>query len=198
MRQLFSVIALLMAGGLTGAILEGQPETQAAGASLYDEIYRPQFHFSAKKNWLNDPNGLVYYRGEYHLFFQHNPKGIEWGNMTWGHAVSSDLLHWQQLDNALLPDHLGTMFSGSAVVDWDNTAGLQTGDEKVIVCIYTSAGKPFTQSIAFSNDRGRNWKKYDRNPVLKHIAGANRDPNAIWAEAPKEWVTGRKRDAPAS
>src|SRR5207247_550635 len=102
---------------------------------VYHETYRPQFHFTAMKTWPNDPNGLVYYRGEYHLFFQHNPMGINWGNMTWGHAVSPDLLHWVQLDNALSPDRLGTIFSGSAVVDWDNTAGLQTGDEKVIVCI---------------------------------------------------------------
>jgi sucrose-6-phosphate hydrolase SacC (GH32 family) len=131
---------------------------------------------------------LVYYGGEYHLFFQHNPDGINWGNMTWGHAVSSDLLHWRQLENALSPDRLGTIFSGSAIVDGDNTAGFQTGAEKAIVCIYTSAGKPFTQSIAFSNDRGRTWQKYEHNPVLQHVAGDNRDPKVIWHEPSKKWI----------
>lgn len=173
---------------LSGALSAAQPEKKPAGENLYNETYRPQFHFTARKNWLNDPNGLVYYQGEYHLFFQHNPQGIDWGNMTWGHAVSPDLLHWEQLDNALTPDRLGTIFSGSAVVDWDNTSGLQTGSEKVIVCIYTSAGKPFTQSIAFSNDRGRIWKKYDHNPVLQHIASDNRDPKVIWHEPTKQWI----------
>jgi fructan beta-fructosidase len=175
----------LLIGGLSGTPCAAQPQKPE---NVYNETYRPQFHFTAMKNWHNDPNGLVYYRGEYHLFFQHNPMGINWGNMTWGHAVSPDLLHWEQLGNALAPDHLGTIFSGSAVLDWDNTAGLQTGDEKVIVCIYTSAGKPFTQSIAFSNDRGRTWKKYDHNPVLKHIVGDNRDPKVIWHEPTKKWI----------
>ncbi len=162
--------------------------------TLYDETYRPQFHFSPKKNWTNDPNGLVYYDGEYHLFFQHNPTGINWGNMTWGHAVSPDLFHWEQLEHAIHPDKLGTIFSGSAVVDRDNTAGFQTGDEKVIVCIYTSAGGcvkpkvPFTQSIAYSNDRGRTWKKYEKNPVLGHIVGSNRDPKVFWHKPTKQWV----------
>lgn len=155
---------------------------------LYQETYRPQFHFSPAKNWTNDPNGLVYCAGEYHLFFQHNPTGINWGNMTWGHAVSPDLVHWQQLDHAIHPDNLGTIFSGSAVVDHANTAGFQTGGEKPIVCIYTSAGNPFTQSIAYSNDRGRTWTKYDKNPVLKHIAGSNRDPKVIWHEPTKNWI----------
>ena len=191
MRRFWSFIALWtwpLTAGLASAPHPAQPELKAADESAYHETYRPQLHFTARKNWLNDPNGLVYYRGEYHLFFQHNPQGIEWGNMTWGHAVSPDLLHWQQLGNAILPDPLGTIFSGSAVVDWDNTSGFQTGSEKAIVCIYTSAGKPFTQSIAFSNDRGRTWKKYDHNPVLQHIAGDNRDPKVIWHEPTKKWI----------
>lgn len=164
-------------------------------SSYYNnEKYRPQFHFTPKRNWMNDPNGLVYYKGEYHLFFQHNPKGKNWGNMTWGHAVSEDLVHWLQLPDAIEPDELGTIFSGSAVVDWNNTAGLQTGKGKVIVAIYTSAGdfapdkKPFTQSIAYSNDCGRTWKKYEKNPVLGHIAGQNRDPKVIWHKSSRRWV----------
>jgi sucrose-6-phosphate hydrolase SacC (GH32 family) len=165
-------------------------------AALYHERYRPQFHFTAAKNWLNDPNGLVFYQGEYHLFFQHNPTGINWGNMTWGHAVSSDLVHWRQLEHALLPDKLGTMFSGSAVVDWNNTTGFKTGAESPLVAIYTSAGGSsaeskgarFTQSIAWSNDRGRAWQKYEQNPVLPHIVGGNRDPKVIWHEPTKRWI----------
>jgi len=164
--------------------------------TLYQETYRPQFHFTPARNWTNDPNGLVYYKGEYHLFFQHNPHGINWGNMTWGHAVSPDMVHWTQLDHAIHPDRLGTIFSGSAVVDRHNTTGFQTGGEKPIVCIYTSAGgtspesegQPFTQSIAFSTDRGRAWRKFEGNPVLGHIVGSNRDPKVIWHEPTGTWV----------
>jgi sucrose-6-phosphate hydrolase SacC (GH32 family) len=164
--------------------------------ALYQETYRPQFHFTAQKNWLNDPNGLMYYKGEYHLFFQHNPSGVNWGNMTWGHAVSPDMVHWTQLDHAIEPDELGTIFSGSGVVDWNNTAGFQTGEEAAMVCIYTSAGgtseaskgQPFTQSIAYSNDRGRAWTKYERNPVLRHIVASNRDPKVVWHAPSQKWV----------
>ena len=92
-------------------------------SNVYKEKYRPQIHFSSKRNWINDPNGLVYLNGEYHLFFQHNPLGAVWGNMSWGHAVSTDLMHWKQLNVALMPDHLGDIFSGCAVIDKNNTAG---------------------------------------------------------------------------
>ena len=162
--------------------------------TLYQETYRPQFHFTAKKNWLNDPNGLMYYDGEYHLFFQHNPSGIDWGNMTWGHAVSVDMVHWEQLPHAIEPDELGTIFSGSGVVDWNNTAGFQTSEENVLVAIYTSAGEfapvetTYTQSIAYSNDRGRTWIKYRNNPVLSNLAKGNRDPKIIWHGPTKKWV----------
>lgn len=154
----------------------------------YSEALRPQFHFSSKRGWLNDPNGLVFYKGEYHLFYQHNPYGWGWGNMTWGHAVSPDLVHWKELPNALYPDEHGTMFSGSAVVDWKNTAGFQTGDEPALVAFFTAAGRPFTQGIAFSNDKGRTWTKYDKNPVLPHQFGENRDPKVIWHAPENKWV----------
>jgi len=165
-----------------------QSDTIEGAENLYKEKYRPQFHFSSRRGWNNDPNGLVYYKGEYHLFYQHNPYGRDWGNMHWGHAVSRDLVHWQELPIALYPDDLGTIFSGSAVVDWHNTTGFQTGEDKVLVCIYTSAGEPFTQSIAYSNDRGRTWTKYEGNPVLEHIVGDNRDPKVIWHNPTKKWV----------
>jgi sucrose-6-phosphate hydrolase SacC (GH32 family) len=163
---------------------------------LYDEKYRPQFHFSPMKNWTNDPNGLVYYKGEYHLFFQHNPFGINWGNMTWGHAVSRDLMHWKQLPNAIEPDELGTIYSGSAVVDWNNTAGFKTGSEDVLVAFYTSAGEhakpveqPYTQSIAYSNNRGRTWIKYKDNPIVGNINNDDeRDPKVFWHEGSGYWV----------
>lgn len=167
---------------------------------LYNEPLRSQFHFSSKRGWINDPNGLVYYDGEYHLFYQHNPYGWDHSrndyNKTWGHAVSTDLVHWKELPGAIHPDQLGTIYSGSAVVDKYNTTGFQTGEEKPIVCIYTSAGgrspwsegKKFTQSISYSNDRGRTFMKYEGNPVQGNIDYINRDPKAIWHEPTGQWV----------
>ncbi len=168
----------------------------SAAGQLYREAFRPQLHFSPAKNWTNDPNGLVFDHGVYHLFFQHNPFGIDWGNMTWGHAVSRDLVHWTELEPAIRPDKLGTIFSGSAVVDEKDTAGFGKGGRAPIVCVYTSAGgtspesagRPFTQSLAYSTDGGKTWTKYAKNPVLGHVAGSNRDPKVIWHEPSQSWV----------
>lgn len=152
--------------------------------NLYQERYRPQFHFSPRRGWNNDPNGLVYYDGEYHLYFQHNPYGWNWGNMHWGHAVSKDLLHWTELPIAIYPKaHGDWAFSGSAIVDHDNTAGFQRDGEKVIVAAYTSTGRG--EVIAYSLDRGRTFTEYEGNPVVKH---QGRDPKIIWYAPGKHWV----------
>ncbi|MBZ0255679.1 glycoside hydrolase family 32 protein [bacterium] len=187
---------LLRDNQIDGFLSIRQDDIFPGEAQLYQEKLRPQFHFSSKRGWNNDPNGLVYYDGEYHLFYQHNPYGWPWGNMTWGHAVSTELVHWTEIGDALHPDELGTMFSGSAVVDWKNTTGFQTGDEPPLITIFTyaggtndwSKGKPFTQGIAYSNDKGRTWTKYEGNPVQGHLNEGNRDPKVIWWEETNEWV----------
>lgn len=165
-----------------------QADEIVGAGDLYHERCRPQFHFSARRGWHNDPNGLVHYGGRFHLFFQHNPFGCQWGNMHWGHAVSHDLLHWQELGEALYPDHLGAAFSGSAVVDWENRSGLGRAGGPPLVCMYTSAGKPFVQSLFYSDDGGDTWRTFDGNPVMGHIAAENRDPKVIWHPESGRWV----------
>jgi fructan beta-fructosidase len=168
------------------------------------EYFRPRYHFTAPKGWLNDPNGLVFYKGVYHLFYQHNPFGTKWGNMTWGHAVSQDLVHWQHLPHALEPDHMGTMFSGSAVVDWRNSGGFAQDDEQALVIFYTAAGntspestgQPYTQCIAYSVDAGQTLQKYEGNPIIGHIAGGTRDPKVVWHEPSRQWVMALFIDEP--
>jgi len=165
-----------------------QSDQFAGEDSLYKELNRPQYHFSSKRGWNNDPNGLVYLDGEYHLFYQHNPYEIHWENMHWGHAVSTDLVHWEELNDALYPDKLGTMFSGSAVIDKNNTSGW---GENALVAAYTAHGKTETQCIAYSNDNGRTFTKYEENPVIKNERfnhPGSRDPKVIWYEPNQEWV----------
>lgn len=151
----------------------------------HKEKYRPLYHFSPAWGWMNDPNGMVYKDGEYHLFYQHNPYGSMWGNMHWGHAISRNLVNWEHLPDAIAPDALGTIFSGSCVVDKDNTSGFGAG---AIVAFYTSAGERQTQSMAYSIDNGRTFKKYDRNPILTSNERDFRDPKVFWHEKSSRWI----------
>ena len=147
--------------------------------------YRPLYHFSPDYGWMNDPNGMVYKDGQWHLFYQYNPYGSFWGNMHWGHAVSRDLVHWDKLGIALAPDDLGAIFSGSAVVDKDNTAGFGRG---AIIAMYTSDGDSQTQSIAYSSDGGRSFTKYPGNPVIVAEDTPDfRDPKLFWDDRTKQW-----------
>ena len=159
----------------------------------YDQPYRPQVHFSPRLNWINDPNGLVYFRGEYHLFFQYNPFGDQWGHMSWGHAVSRDLLHWQELPVAI-PEQNGVMiFTGSVVVDRANSSGFCGLGSECLVAVYTGdantqQGHRETQNLAYSVDNGRTWTKYEKNPVLDLHLTDFRDPGVFWDDAAHHWV----------
>ncbi|HPD47179.1 MAG TPA: GH32 C-terminal domain-containing protein [Anaerohalosphaeraceae bacterium] len=158
-------------------------DTILGAENLYREPLRQQFHFSSRRGWLNDSNGLVWHDGKYHLYYQHNPYGWAWGNMHWGHAVSADLVHWTELPIAIYPRAYGDWaFSGSAVVDRANTAGFKTGTEDVIVAAWTSTGRG--ECIAYSNDGGLTFTEYPDNPVVKH---RGRDPKVIWYAPGKHW-----------
>ena len=167
--------------------------------TFYQEANRPIYHYTARRGWLNDPNGLVYFNGEYHMGYQHNPYGWTWANMHWGHAVSTDLVHWTELPEWLYPDTLGAEWSGSAVVDWNNSAGFGTN---ALVAFFTGAAKTsdgnlprmsvpgqFQQCMAYSIDSGRTWTKYINNPVVPNILGGdNRDPKVFWYAPGNKWV----------
>jgi fructan beta-fructosidase len=161
------------------------------------EKHRPKIHFSPEANWMNDPNGMVYYDGEYHLFYQYYPDSTVWGPMHWGHAISKDLIHWEQLPTALFPDSMGMIFSGSAVVDKGNTSGLGKDGIPPMVAIFTyhnmnaeKTGKTDfqTQGLAYSLDKGRTWTKYENNPIIKNPGIRDfRDPKVFWNQQAGIW-----------
>ncbi len=171
-----------------------QADTIVGESQLYAEKYRPQYHFTPRRGWINDPNGLIHYKGQYHMYFQHNPYEREWENMHWGHATSTDLLRWQEQPLALHPDTLGTMFSGSAVIDYDNTAGFNgKNGEPALVVFYTADHPKYQrQCMAYSLDNGQTFTKYEGNPIIdsheKWQSHDTRDPKVFWYEPGKHWV----------
>ena len=189
----FTDKTLILRGDLGKAFFDGirnedVPETEEKSlrATQGEAFRRPSIHFTPQTGWMNDPNGLVYAEGVYHLYFQHNPFDVQWENMSWGHAVSRDLLHWEQKDDVLFPDETGTMFSGSGIVNDRKMLGLP---EDALVFFYTaagninkwSAGKQFTQRIAYSTDGGETLHKIDKG-VLPTVCKENRDPKVFWHE----------------
>jgi len=195
-RLLFlHALIVVVASGCQGTTEKAEDVAQENPVT---EKHRPRFHFAPPRMWMNDPNGMVYHNGEYHLFYQHYPDSTVWGPMHWGHAVSRDLIHWEHLPIALYPDSLGYIFSGSAVVDKDNTSGLGSPDNPPLVAVYTyhseerrkTGRKDFqTQGLAVSTDDGRTWKKYDGNPVLKNPGMEDfRDPKVFWHDTTKRWI----------
>lgn len=180
-------------------VLELSDEIRDA-AQLYREALRPQFHFTTRRGWHNDPNGMFFHEGEYHLFFQHQPYSVSsFTDKSWGYAVSRDLVHWEERPIALHADHEGQKWSGSGVVDWHNVSGLQRGEEPPLLLFYTDTGdsaqnphpgqaERFVQSIVYSNDRGRTWEAYEGNPIIPNITPGNRDPLVQWHEPTQRWV----------
>lgn len=190
MKYISSIITMFFM-----VILIGCSDKMAS--KLVTEKHRPQIHFSPETNWMNDPNGMVYFEGEYHLFYQHYPKETSWGPMHWAHAVSKDLIHWKNLPIALFPDKLGYIFSGSAIIDWKNSSGLGKEGIPPMIAIYTyhdaereKQGKDDfqTQGLAYSLDKGRTWIKYAKNPILQNPGIRDfRDPKVIWSEINQKW-----------
>ncbi len=163
----------------------------APNADQAGEQWRPQSHYTPQKNWMNDPNGLVYYAGEYHMFYQYNPEGSDWGNMSWGHAVSKDLVHWEELGVAIPHTSQYGVFSGSAVIDTQNTSGLGSPDNPAMVALWTRAdvGGNQSQSLAYSTDKGRTWNLYNNgDPVLDIGSNEFRDPKVFWDETSGRWT----------
>jgi len=177
--------ATLKISGLADAGLKliEQARKVPGSESWGDEATRPQFHYSQRVGWNNDPNGMVYYKGEWHLYLQHNPVGLPWGNMTWAHGISKDLCNWDHLPNVLHHKRGDAMFSGGAAVDWKNHSGWKTGTNDLILATWTSTGRG--ECIAYSNDKGRTFTEYEGNPVINH---RGRDPKPIWYEYDKKDV----------
>ena len=191
------IFRILLVGSFFMAHTNAQSQVQPDAKLTNENLYRPRFHFTPQQGWMNDPNGMIYLNGQYHLFFQHYPDGTVWGPMHWGHATSSDLVQWKEQPIALYPDSIGMIFSGSAVLDKNNTSGLARGGIAPLVAIYTQHNMPGekagridfqNQSIAYSLDEGKTWTKYAGNPVLKTPNLKDfRDPKVIWHEPTQKW-----------
>ncbi len=194
MKLIKTILFLVLLVNIACSQEKKKEEMKEMPSAPFSEKFRPQYHFTPPTQWMNDPNGMVYLDGEYHLFYQHYPDSNVWGPMHWGHAVSQDMVNWEHLPIALYPDSLGYIFSGSAVIDHDNTSGLGTEGKSPMVAIFThhhdSLGQ--TQSIAYSNDNGRTWTKYEGNPVLGNPGIPDfRDPKVSWfenAEGEGKWI----------
>ena len=196
-KWMFTMIALVVLYSCKKTEQKNENSKEQALTYSEEELYRPNFHFTPEKNWMNDPNGMFYYNGYYHLYFQHHPDSNVWGPMHWGHAISTDMVTWTEQTIALYPDKLGTIFSGSAVVDYGNTSGLgEIEDSEPIVAIYTNSNKidegdnwKQTQSIAYSHDEGKTFTKFKNNPVIDNTKLKDfRDPKVTWDEERKRWV----------
>jgi beta-fructofuranosidase/levanase len=187
MRSYLVILTVLL------AVTVNAQSSESISSSYSDTVdkYRPKYHFTPEKNWMNDPNGMFFYEGEYHLFYQYNPYGNTWGHMSWGHAVSDDMINWEHLPVAI-PEEDGIMiFSGSAVVDWNNSSGFSKNEEPPIVAVYTGFNEKTgvqQQSIAYSLDHGRTFHKYEGNPVLDINSRNFRDPKVFWFDADNKWV----------
>ncbi|MDE6716946.1 MAG: glycoside hydrolase family 32 protein [Muribaculaceae bacterium] len=203
-----SIYSLLLGIGVSGLLLAGcdkdnkndgfvvgSDQEQTGGndnqdngvaSSARNELYRPQVHFTPKKNWINDPNGMVYVDGIYHLYYQYNPQGNGWGNMSWGHATSTDLMHWDEKPVAMVRNQWGDIFSGSAIVDKENVAGF---GKNAILAFYTASGEHQQQCLAYSTDGGLTFTQYENNPVIANTSLPDfRDPKVIWHEESGKWI----------
>lgn len=195
-----TIMAVLAMMSLTMVLTDCKEKESSVDSSeaWYEELYRPQFHFSPKTGWMNDPNGMVYHEGEYHLFYQYYPDSTIWGPMHWGHAIATDLIHWEHLPIGIYPDSLGWIFSGSAVYDQNNTSGFAQNGKNPLIAIFTHHYSPGEQigsdtfqyqSIAYSLDNGRSWTAYEDNPVLKNPGIRDfRDPKVFWHEESEKWI----------
>ena len=198
MKILKTFLLILITGMFLSVYSQNNLGKSNVFGSKYDEPYRPLIHFTPQAHWMNDPNGLVFYKGEYHLFYQYYPDSTIWGPMHWGHAVSTDLFHCQHLSIALYPDDIGYIFSGSAVIDTKNSSGFGKADNPPMVAIYAyhspvlekqKTDKVETVGIAYSLDKGRNWKKYTGNPVISNPGIRDfRDPKVSWNKETSKWI----------
>ena len=191
MRRMNRCLSALAVFALVASVVAA-PSSAVAAPGTDGEQWRPSAHYTPQNNWMNDPNGLVYYDGEYHMFYQYNPEGSQWGNMSWGHAISTDLVHWQEQGVAIPHTDRYEVFSGSAVIDHENTSGLGTEEKPAMVALWTRADKATgnqSQSVAYSTDKGRTWQLYrNGDPVLDIGSTEFRDPKVFWDETSSRWT----------